>query len=500
MDLLIIGGGITGAGIALDAVLRGFRVGLIDKGDFASGTSSASSKLIHGGLRYLEQGRLRLVYEALRERGLLLKNAPHVVHPLRFIIPFYKQARVPAWKWRAGLLLYDVLAGRANIHRSGVLDPRRMHAELPRLRRAGLTGGVAYYDAQMDDARLCLEVLQTAASRGACIANYVEAVAFERQGGQISGLRAVDRLRGQELTIRARQVVNAAGPWVDAICRLAGDDGGPYLLPTKGVHLLAGARPPSAALLLLHPRDGRVFFVIPWPRPEAANAITLIGTTDTLFEEGPDSLTVTWQDVDYLLEGYNYYLSPPLSREEIRSKFVGLRPLLRKAELAGEKHPSSLSREFRCFFSASGLLTIAGGKYTTYRRMAEIATNAVAQRLGSRRPSRTRHCRLDGAPAATWELFRSSAVASLSARYNLPDAAVRHLVDRYGRRADDVAHYLQGRPELGAAIIPGEPDLAVEFVYQRNHEMAVRPEDFLLRRTHLARSQPAQVGNIIFPE
>src|SRR5207253_665318 len=225
-DLLILGGGITGAGVALDATLRGLRVALIDKGDFASGTSSVSSKLVHGGLRYLEHADFALVYEALAERRRLLGNAPHIVRPLRFLLPFYRRARVPPWKWRLGLTLYDMLAGRGNIRRSRPLRPGELRRAVPALRSTDLRGAAAYYDAQMDDARLCIEVMRTAAAHGACVANYVEAVAFERRGGMIQGVRALDRVSGRELVVTARQVLNATGPWVDDVCRLAGDTGG----------------------------------------------------------------------------------------------------------------------------------------------------------------------------------------------------------------------------------------------------------------------------------
>ncbi len=494
-DVLILGGGITGAGIALDAVLRGMQVGLIDKGDFASGTSSVSSKLVHGGLRYLEHGQLRLVSEALHERSLLLRNAPHLVHPLRFIIPFYDQSRVHGWKWRAGLLLYDLLAGSANICRSRPLDRRDLLRELPHLRRQGLRNGAAYFDAQMDDARLCLEVVQTAAHLGAHVTNYVEAVGFEQSRGKLAAVHVQDHIGGERWTIRARQVVNATGPWVDSICRLVGDDSGPHLQPTKGVHLLAGGCGLTSALLLLHPRDGRVFFVMPWRRPDATHAKTLIGTTDTLCDESADALTVTEEDVGYLLEGYNHYLSPPLTDGDILSKFVGLRPLLRAAGFTPAGQPSAMSREFRWFVSPSGLLSVAGGKYTTYRHMAEVVTDAVAARLGCRRRCRTRNWPLDGAPAEPWNEFRFKTVTALSQSHGLSHAAAAHLVHRYGGRAEDVAHYLERRPDLATPVMTSEPDLQVEFLYQREEEMAIRPGDFLLRRTHLGLIQPQLLAN-----
>jgi glycerol-3-phosphate dehydrogenase len=485
-DVLVLGGGITGAGIALDATTRGLRVALIDKGDFASGTSSVSSKLVHGGLRYLEHRQFRLVYEALHERGLLLQNAPHLVRPLQFIIPFFQESRVPPWKWRAGMLLYDIMAGSRNIHRSYPFNRRQLLGALPGLVAKALRGGAAYFDAQMDDARLCIEVVKTAASYGACVANYVEAVAFEKTAGQISGVTVADRVGSGEWTIRARQVVNATGPWVDSVCRLAGDDAGPLLRPTKGVHIITAGIGLSSALLLLHPRDGRVFFIIPWPRPGLRHTKTLIGTTDTLCDDSPDALTVTDEDIDYLLEGYSHYLTPPPSQNAVLASFVGLRPLIRAR--AGE--PSSLSREFRLFWSPSGMLSVAGGKYTTYRHMAEIATDAVAKRLGCKKPCCTRRLLLDGTPAASWNLFQQENVAAIGDRFSLAKEAAHHLVDRYGRRAVDVADYAKRSPQAMRPVTAGEPELAMELAYQRDYEMAIKPADFLLRRTRLGLVRP----------
>jgi glycerol-3-phosphate dehydrogenase len=486
-DLLILGGGITGAGVALDAVLRGWRVGLIDKGDFASGTSSVSSKLVHGGLRYLEHGDFHLVYEALHERRRLLENAPHLVHPLRFIIPFYQDARVRPWKYRIGLLLYDLLAGRSNLHGSRRLDLEQLRREFPGLRSAGLRGGASYFDAQMDDARLCLEVVRTAALRGACIANYAEAVGFERSGQKIVGVQAVDRVGGAQFLIRAHQIVNATGPWVDTVYQLAGDPGEPRLQLTKGVHLVATDRGLTSAFLLLHPADGRVFFVIPWLGK------TLIGTTDTLWEQSPDTLLVTEADRDYLLAGHNHYFAPALEGRDILNHFVGLRPLIR--DRAWE--PSSLSREFRLYWSDSGLLSVAGGKYTTYRRMAEVITDAVARRLKRRERSSTRNFFLDGASQEPWPQFEPAATRMLCSRHGLDDESARHLVHRYGRRAEDVAACLDRDRSLAEPVVPGEPDLRVEFPYQQDHEMAIYTADHLLRRTRLGLFHPELLSTAV---
>ena len=485
-DVLVLGGGITGAGVALDAALRGLRVALIDKGDFGGGTSSVSSKLVHGGLRYLEQAQFRLVYEALHERGRLLASAPHLVHPLPFVIPFYTGAAVPGWKWRLGLCLYDALAGACNIRRSSRLSSHGVVQQAPILRSQGLSGGAKYFDAQMDDARLCLAVIKTAAREGACVANYVEAVAFEKTAGIISGVRAINRVRGSELRIDARQVVNATGPWVDAVCRLAGDDSGPHLRPTKGAHILLPGCGLTAALLLLHPRDRRVFFVMPWPRPGEERAKTLIGTTDTDYDGSPDSLAPSAEDVAYLLEGYNHFAKEPFSASDVLGSFAGLRPLIR--DRPGE--PSARSREFRIFNSPTGLLSVAGGKYTTFRSMAETITDRIVERLGRRLPCKTRMFPLDGAPLLPWTKFVSAAIASLVTRHDLSESAARHLVYRYGSHADEVAAYLERQPALAAQVVEGEPDLKVEFAYQQDHEMAILPADYLLRRTRLGLVRP----------
>jgi glycerol-3-phosphate dehydrogenase len=489
-DLLILGGGITGAGVALDAVLRGLRVALIDKGDFASGTSSLSSKLVHGGLRYLEHGDFHLVYEALHERGRLLHNAPHLVHPLRFLLPFYEGARVPSWKFRIALVLYDLLAGVHNIHRSLAMPLSRLHRDFPAMRAEGLRGGAVYFDAQMDDARLCLEVLRTAALHGALVVNYVEAIAFDLSGGIIRGVRAIDHRSGREVSIAAKQILNATGPWGDAVRKLSGDEDVPLLRPTKGVHLIvrdrrAGSGRSRVAFLLLHPADGRVFFVLPFYNK------TLLGTTDTVWENSPEKLSVTSEDIKYLLSGYNHYFAPSLTGADVLGSFAGLRPLIR----ARPGNPSDLSREFQLHASPSGLLTAAGGKYTTYRHMAEIITDTVVSRLGLSRRCRTRSFRLDGAPREPWNPFRAAMIRSLTSHCQLSTETAAHLVERYGRRAVEVADYVRRDPSLGRRIVDDEPDIYAEFVYQRDHEMALTPADFLLRRTRLGLFHPELLNN-----
>jgi glycerol-3-phosphate dehydrogenase len=485
-DLLVIGGGITGAGVALDAALQGWRVALVDKGDFASGTSSASSKLVHGGLRYLEHGDFRLVYEALHERHRLLKNAPHLVQPLRFVIPFYRKERIPGWQWRLALAGYDLLAGRGNIARSRPLSRRAIVRDTPGL-RGDVLGGAAYFDAQMDDARLCMTVIKTAAIQGAVVANYVEVREFERQGDEITGVAAKDLVSGADLRVRARQILNATGAWIDQTCPRTGDQSGPHLQPTKGVHIIVAGRGLRSALLLLHPGDGRVFFVIPWGRTVLHNGQapgpvnTLIGTTDTECSLGPDSLTVDSSEIQYLLEGFNHYFDPRIGESDIISSFAGLRPLIRQRKGS----PSARTREYRVFESRGGVLNVAGGKYTTYRQMAEIVARKIALRLARGYRPLTRDFALDGAPSEGWNRFEERAAARLCSQLGLAEISARHLVRRYGSRCMDVAGLIAEGPQLREAVIPGEPDLQAELVYHVRHEMAVFPEDSLRRRTRL---------------
>ena len=479
-DLCVIGGGITGAGAALDAATRGWRVALIDKGDFASGASSASSKHVHGGLRYLEYGHWFLVHEALIERGRLLRNAPHLVRPLPFVLPFYAGQRLAPWQWRLGLTLYDWLAGRANLARSRRLSMRQIRAALPHLNAAGLLGGALYHDAQMDDARLCLAVLQTAARHGAVVANYVEAVAFEKSGGNIVGLWAEDRLTRNRFLIRSRAVLNATGPWADAVCRLAGDAGAPHLQPTKGVHLIAPARGHRAAALLLHPRDGRVFFVIPW------HGKTLLGTTDTSPETGPDALRILPAEIDYLLEGYNRHFSAGLQATDVMGSFAGLRPLIR----APSAEPSARAREFRLHAGASGLVTALGGKYTTYRSMAETSVDFLAARLGRRRRCRTRDLPLVGTPPTPWDAFFAPTTAAIGARFSLAEDCAVHLVNRYGDQVEAVLQRMRGVAHGFERLHPEEPDLLGEQAWQREEEMAIFAEDLFLRRSRIGMFRP----------
>ncbi len=375
-------------------------------------------------------------------------------------------------------MLYDLLAGSGNLRRSKGCSVMRLGGDFPHLRREGLTGGAEYADAQMDDARLCIEVIHTAAQEGAVVANHLEAVGFDLSSPFVD---AVDRLTGRQVRIRARVVVNAAGPWADTLRKRAGEDTRePLLAATKGVHLIAPDRGLPAALLLLHPRDGRVFFVLPWLGK------TLVGTTDTEHAGPPDDLAVTDSEIDYLLEGHNHYLRPALERSDLLGMFAGLRPLLHSRP--GE--PSARSREFRVLTGPTGMITVAGGKYTTYRGMAETVTDTVMQRLGRQAPCRTRSFPLVGTPRGEWALYEREAIPRLCRRAGLDEGTARHLVRRYGTRANEVVLRIERKPELARPMIEGEPDILAEMEYQRDHEMAVLPEDYFLRRTRLGMYRP----------
>jgi len=483
-DLLIIGGGITGAGVALDAAQRGLKVALIDKGDFASATSSASSKLVHGGLRYLEQAQLKLVHESLVERRNLLRNAPHLVKPLRFILPFYMRSRMPRWKGRIGLWLYDLLAGSHNLQRSRDLSPLRLSRSFPALRRQGLLGAVEYYDAQMDDARLALEVVLSARRFSAQVANYVQAVDIDLAGNGTAEVAVKDLLADARYTIRARQVLNTTGPWVDAIRRLAGErQAEAELQPTKGVHVIVAGAPFSAggepsskntAFTLLHPQDGRVFFVLPW------QGQTLLGTTDSFCDDPADALKVTREEEQYLLDGYNHHFEPSLKLSDIRGRFAGLRPLLRSKP----SEPSARSREFRIIEGPGNLISVAGGKWTTYRHMAELITDRVVNRLGRSRRCRTANLLLEGAPGIPWEQFASNELGALQREFELSESLAAHLVNRYGRRARAVASVIRDCGEY-QPVVAGEPDVIGEWAFQRDEEMARTRADHLLRRSRI---------------
>ena len=372
-DILVIGGGINGAGIARDAALRGLKVALVERDDFASGTSSRSSRLVHGGVRYLEHGFFHLVFESSRERRILLRIAPHLVRPLEFTWPVYRRARIPRWKLSAGLWLYDLLALFRNVARHRTLSARGVLTTEPRLRPEGLTGGATYFDAATDDARLTLANVVDAAHAGAVALNHAEVTALLFEGQRAAGAAVRDRLTGDEFEVRAAALVNATGPWTDTVSRMEDPLSRPAVLGTKGVHVAVPAARVGnrAAVTLLSPMDGRVMFVLP------AGEHTIIGTTDTTTTERPDQVRATRGDVQYLLDSVNsFFPAARLVPEDVVAAWAGIRPLIASG-MSGD--PAGASREHEVAVGPRGLISVTGGKLTTYRAMsAEVVT--VAQR------------------------------------------------------------------------------------------------------------------------
>lgn len=473
-DLLVVGGGITGAGVALDAASRGLRTALIERDDFASGTSSRSSKMVHGGLRYLEQRDFRLVYEALRERERLRRNAPHLVRILPFMIPLFRKRGLidPRIARALGLAMwiYDLTGGL----RSGKLHARLSQAEAlahaPNLPRDRIAGAYLYYDAEADDARLTLTVARTAAlDFGAAVANRVAAAGLLRDaGGRTCGVRA--SADGRALEIRARVVVNAAGVFADEVCALDDPSRAPLIRPAKGIHItIARAKLPIDLAVTLPGVDGeRSICAVPW------GDRVYVGTTDTAYDGPLADPQCTPADVDFLLRALSAGTTQTFTKEDVLGTWAGLRPLLGRP---GTTRTVDLSRRHRVSVSASGMISITGGKLTTYREMAEetvdSALRLLGRRVGWRNRTRTRRLRLRG--AAGWDAARRSA--------RLPRERVEHLAGRYGGEAAALFALLEARPELGAPLVPGLPYLRVEAVYAVRHEMATCLDDVLSRRT-----------------
>jgi len=478
LDILVIGGGVVGGGSALDAVTRGLTTGLVEARDFASGTSSRSSKLIHGGLRYLEMLDFRLVREALQERGLLLTRlAPHLVRPVSFLYPLTH----PVWERpyvEAGLALYDTMS-RA----SGTSADLPWHRHLtrrgalklaPALKRSALVGAVQYYDAKVDDARHTMELARTAATYGAHVATRVAAVGFLRQGERVTGVRAVDKVTGRELEIHARQVVNATGVWTDETQAMIGERGQFHVRASKGIHLVVPRDRIHSTTGIILRTEKSVLFVIPWGRH------WIIGTTDTEWDLDKAHPAATSSDISYLLSHVNRFLTTQLTQADVEGVYAGLRPLL-----AGESEETSkLSREHVVAHPTPGLVVVAGGKYTTYRVMARDAVDEAARALGGSVPaSTTEDIPLVGAVGyqAAWN--RRAAMARES---GLHVERVEKMLMRHGVLTGEILDLVAERPELGEPLPGGEDYLKAEIVYAASHEGALHLDDILARRTRLS--------------
>ena len=472
-DVVVVGGGVTGAGAALDAATRGLSVALVEQRDWASGTSSRSSKLIHGGLRYLEQLEFGLVREALREQTLLLERiCPHLVRPVPFLFPL----RHRIWERcyiGAGTLLYDVLAGRRALPRHRHHTRRSAIARFAGLNRDALCGAIEYYDAQVDDARHVLALVRTAARFGAAVAPSARATGFVESGGRVTGVEARCLETGDDIVIRGRQIINATGVWTDEVQSLAGR-GRLRVRASKGIHLVVPRdRIPADAGLILRTKTS-VLFVIPWKQH------WIIGTTDTDWNLDKAHPAASRRDVEYLLGTLNAVLRTPLTHDDIEGVYAGLRPLLYGEDDA----TSELSREHAVSRSASGLITVAGGKYTTYRVMAKDAIDEAVRELPSRVPeSCTHEIGVVGADgyAAAWNLRERTADAA-----GLHVSRVEHLLSRYGTLAKEVIELIRARPELGEPIDGAESYLRAEAYYAASHEGALHLDDVLTRRTRIS--------------
>ncbi len=453
-DIIIIGGGATGLGAAVEAVSRGFSTLLLEQADFAQGTSSRSTKLIHGGVRYLQQGNISLVLEALRERGLLLHNAPHLVTHQAFIVPNYGWWEGPFYG--IGMKLYDVLAGKLGLEPSKRLSRDETLKKIPTLEPDGLRGGVIYYDGQFDDARLAVTLAKTADNLGACILNYVKVVSLIKSNGLISGVVAHDQETGQEYTIKGKAVINATGIFVDSVRKMDIPKSENLISPSQGVHIVIDKSflPGDSAIMVPHTEDGRVLFAVPW------HDRVIVGTTDTEIEKSVLEPVPLSHEIDFLLSHAAKYLSKDPVKEDILSMFAGIRPLIRSDTT---HETSSLSRDHHITISASGLVTIAGGKWTTYRKMGEdVVDKAIAVAGLDPRPSRTEHLNLFGWSADT--------------RGNEPFSV-------FGSKARDIKLMIKSDPSLDRMIHPNLPYRLIAILWAVRHEMARTVEDVLARRT-----------------
>jgi glycerol-3-phosphate dehydrogenase len=460
-------------------------VALVDRHDLGWGTSSRSSRLIHGGLRYLEQGRLGLVFESLRERRCLLALAPHLVRPQAFVLPVHKGDRVPRWQLEIGLLLYDLLSWRRNLPRHRPLGKRALLRLEPMIRERGLTGGALYYDAQCDDARLVVATARAAAMQGAAIATWMTVTGLQVVDGRIARAELADQVTGETGRVEFRAVVNATGPWTDAVRRLEDPGAQPILRPTKGVHILFPRHRlgHAHAITFTSPIDGRVMFVLPW------GELSYAGTTDTDHAESPETVTTTREDVHYLLRSVNaLFPSARLAEEDVVGVWAGLRPLLRGPDGRG---PSAVSREHQVLRGPGGMWTIAGGKLTTWRSMAAELVDKVARTLGQRSgPDATARRRSREEPLPGGESPTLAGFQEMAERAGLPSDTAEHLVRHYGAETAAVLNLIRDQPSLATPLHPAHPAVEAEVVHAARREFASRVDDVLARRIHLAWETP----------
>ncbi len=457
-DLVVIGGGASGLGVALDAISRGLSVVLLEKADFAKGTSSRSTKLLHGGVRYLAQGDIALVYEALKERGLMMKNAPHVSGKQSFIIPIYS-----LWdklKYGTGLKIYDLMAGRLRIGKSRWISKEEVAAKIPAIKLNGLKGGVVYYDGQFDDARFALNLAQTCTDLGGCILNYMGVTGLRKnEKGILNGVTVKDQLDGKIYDIKTKAVVNATGVFADEILKMDNPEASKSIRPSQGAHLvldlsfLGG----NDALMIPETSDGRVLFGIPW------HGKLLVGTTDTLRKNPKMEPLALSEEIDFILSTCAGYLTKPPTREDVLAVFAGLRPLAAPKEKGAAT--KEISRSHKISIAESNLITIIGGKWTTFRRMGQDTIDALKTlNLVKLTKSTSQNIKLHGFPNG-----RSRA---------------GHLAI-YGNDAQSIQDLIDKDPSMGLKLHPDYPHTKAEVVWMVNHEMAMKVEDVLARRMRI---------------
>lgn len=475
-DLVVIGGGINGAAIARDAALRGMKVILLEKEDFGSGASTKTSKLAHGGVRYLEHFQLRLVKESLRERELLLKNASHLVKPLSFILPIYSNDPHPLWQIHAGLFLYDCLGGNKSLPRHRKLDAKNLLQAVSGLKSDGLLGGCSYFDAQMQDHRILIENIVSAAQAGATVCNYTEVIDLIHGEKSIEGVRFREVMTNRTGEIYGRVIVNVTGAWSANISSKEPNVEHCLPAPTKGIHIVIPQINAEEALLLRAPQDERVFFIMPWGK------FSLVGTTDTFFDGDPDHIKIETFDTRYLLDAVNaFFPEAHLVESSVIASFAGLRPLVAPN---GHRSPSDIARECAIQISKGGLITVLGGKYTTHRQIAEDVVDKVAAKIKGKRflPCMTAQLPLPGAIG----IEKQGLVKQKLEAAGLPDETVIHLLNTYGMNSLAVLERITENPSEAERICAKHPHIWAELTYSIQNEYVKTAADWLERRTEIA--------------
>jgi len=497
-DVLVIGGGITGAGVALDAAARGYRVALVEKADFASGTSSKSTKLAHGGIRYLPQFDFAMIHEGVVERGLMVRHAPFLVRPQPFVIPVYEDMHWPSslpirprtafgldLLLDIGLWMYDLMAGRLNIGRHKRISAEKTVERAPKLRSRGLKKALLYYDAQTNDAQLTVTLLRTAAQFGAVVTNYTEVTSFTRANGKLNGAVVRDVLTNQQLTISARHIINATGVFSEQVVALTGDESKATIEPSKGIHLVVDRerlRISETAVVLPETEDGRILYVIPW------QSRAIIGTTDT-GSGNLDDPQAGPEDIAYLIRHINQYLEVNLTNDDILSVYAGYRPLVKSRGARA----ADLSRTHVVLQEVNGMVTIVGGKLTTYRRMAQDTVDVLAKRDGMPISQPTKNLLLAG--AIGWRDAKRE-IEARGQQLGLAPDIIEHLEFNFGSHARSILDLIEKDESLRERLVLDLPYVRAEVVYACRAEMAMTLEDMLARRTRIILEDGARGASI----